>query len=78
MRELDPNDRRPPYQQVADALRTGIRASKLLPGEQLATLSEAYGVSVGTLALVALLTPISIGGFRRRVQGHVVLSHRVL
>ena len=51
VRKPDPNDRRAPYRQVADAVRTGIRAGTLEPGEQLsalAALRETYDVSVGT------------------------------
>ncbi len=52
MGKLDPDDARPPYQQLADALRTGIQSGDLAPGEQLPTLqalASEYGVSIGTV-----------------------------
>ncbi|MFC9440554.1 GntR family transcriptional regulator [Nocardia sp. NPDC057030] len=48
MDELDPDDPRPPYQQVANALRAAILTRKLGPGEQLPSgpqLAERYGVA---------------------------------
>jgi len=69
VRKPDPNDRRAPYQQVADAVRTGIRAGTLEPGEQLpalAALRETYDVSVGTAK--SAITP-------RREEGLVVIRH---
>lgn len=51
MGKLDPDDPRPPYQQVADALRTDIESGDLAPGAQLPalpTLTSEYGVSTGT------------------------------
>lgn len=51
MGKLDPDDARPPYQQIADALRTQIGAGEIGPGEQLpaiSTLVSEYEVSVGT------------------------------
>ena len=69
VRKLAPNDRRAPYQQVADAVRTGIRAGSLEPGEQLpalAALRETYDVSVG--AAKSAMTP-------RREEGLVVIRH---
>ena len=69
MRKLVPNDRRAPYQQVADTVRTGIRAGTLEPGKQLpalAALRETYDVSVGT-AKSAITA--------RREEGLVVILH---
>ena len=72
VRKLVPNDRRAPYQQVADTVRTGIRAGTLEPlepGEQLpalAALRETYDVSVGT-AKSAITA--------RREEGLVVILH---
>jgi DNA-binding GntR family transcriptional regulator len=37
---LDPNDARPPYQQVADELRREIQAGEYPPGKQLPSISE--------------------------------------
>ncbi len=48
MSELDPNDPRPPYQQVANALRASILTRTLKPGEKLpsgAELGQRYGVA---------------------------------
>jgi DNA-binding GntR family transcriptional regulator len=45
---LDPDDPRPPYQQVAATLRAAILTRKIAPGEKLPShseLVEAYGVS---------------------------------
>ncbi len=45
---LDPDDPRPPYQQVANALRAGILTRKLTPGEKLPSgneLAQRYGVA---------------------------------
>src|SRR5699024_5850050 len=52
MEPLDPDDPRPPFQQVANALRAAIRTRKFEPGEQLPSLSElakGYGVSLMTV-----------------------------
>src|ERR1017187_3529677 len=46
--ELDPDDPRPPYQQVANALRAAILTRKLAPGEKLPSgneLAKRYGVA---------------------------------
>jgi len=48
MNELDPDDPRPPYQQVANALRAAILTRKLQPGEKLPSgheLSRRYKVA---------------------------------
>jgi DNA-binding transcriptional regulator YhcF (GntR family) len=45
---LDPDDPRPPYQQVANALRAAILTRKLAPGEKLpsgSALASRYGVA---------------------------------
>lgn len=52
MEPLDPDDPRPPFQQVANALRAAIRTRKFQPGEQLPSLTEiskSYGVSLMTV-----------------------------
>jgi len=52
MRQLDPDDARPPYAQVVDALRREIEQGVLQPGAKLPThqqLVSQYGVSVGTV-----------------------------
>jgi DNA-binding transcriptional regulator YhcF (GntR family) len=49
---LDPDDPRPPFQQVANALRAAIRTRRFEPGDQLPSLTElskAYGVSLMTV-----------------------------
>jgi DNA-binding transcriptional regulator YhcF (GntR family) len=49
---LDPDDPRPPYQQVANALRAAILTRKLAPGEQLPSgseLAQRYGVARATV-----------------------------
>lgn len=52
MRKVDPDDPRPPFQQIADDLRTAITDGALAPGARLpkqAELAADYGVSVGTV-----------------------------
>lgn len=49
---LDPDDPRPPYVQIANALRAAILTKKLAPGEQLPSgpqLAERYGVARQTV-----------------------------
>jgi len=49
---IDPDDPRPPYQQVATKLRAAILTGKLAPGERLPTqveLSKTYGVARMTI-----------------------------
>jgi DNA-binding GntR family transcriptional regulator len=49
---LDPDDPRPPFQQVANALRAAIRTRRFEPGEKLPSLNElskSYGVSLMTV-----------------------------
>jgi DNA-binding transcriptional regulator YhcF (GntR family) len=49
---LDPDDPRPPYIQVANALRAAILTKKLAPGEQLPSgpeLAQRYGVARATV-----------------------------
>jgi DNA-binding transcriptional regulator YhcF (GntR family) len=48
MQELDPDDPRPPYQQVANALRAAILTRTFQPGDKLPSgpqLAERYGVA---------------------------------
>lgn len=48
MHDLDPDDPRPPYQQVANALRAAILTRSFAPGEKLPSgpeLSKRYGVA---------------------------------
>lgn len=52
MEPLDPDDPRPPFQQVTNALRASILTRKFQPGDQLPglpQLAEHYGVSIGTV-----------------------------
>ncbi|MDQ2710232.1 MAG: GntR family transcriptional regulator [Actinomycetota bacterium] len=52
MNGLDPDDTRPPYQQVAAAVRELISNGQLIPGSKLPKheqLIAAYGVSLGTV-----------------------------
>jgi DNA-binding transcriptional regulator YhcF (GntR family) len=52
MLRLDPDDARPPYAQVVDAVRRDIEQGLLSPGAKLPTHQELvaqYGVSVGTI-----------------------------
>ncbi|MEU4454749.1 GntR family transcriptional regulator [Nocardioides sp. NPDC023903] len=49
---LDPDDPRPPYQQIASALRAAILTRKIGPGEKLPSqheLSQTYGVARMTI-----------------------------
>lgn len=59
MGELDPDDSRPPYLQIAANLTDAIEREELPPGAQLPALSvlaSEYGVSIGTVksAIAAL------------------------
>lgn len=69
MGALDPDDTRPPFQQVADAIRAEIQEEVLAPGAQLHSLTalgERYGVAVGTVrSALALL----------REEGLIVTRH---
>lgn len=50
--KLDPDDPRPPFQQVANALRAAILTKKFNPGDQLPSgndLARSYGVSRATI-----------------------------
>lgn len=52
VRALDPDDSRPPYQQVAERLKTQIDAGDFEPGDKLpshADLAVAFGVGVTTV-----------------------------
>lgn len=52
MATLDPDDPRPPYVQVAAAVRAEIEAGRIGPGERLDSylqLAERYGVAIGTV-----------------------------
>lgn len=52
MQPLDPDDPRPPFEQVANVLRAAIKTRRFEPGEQLPSLNElskTYGVSLMTV-----------------------------
>lgn len=52
VQKLDPDDPRPQYVQVADAIRSGVASGAIRPGERLpshADVAAGYGVSVGTV-----------------------------
>lgn len=52
MDKLDPDDVRPPYQQVAARLREAIRLGEFPVGSKLpghSAIADTYGVSVGTV-----------------------------
>jgi DNA-binding transcriptional regulator YhcF (GntR family) len=52
VRDLDPNDPRPPYQQVANALRAAILTRTFTPGDKLPSgpeLAKRYGVARMTI-----------------------------
>ncbi|PRW61681.1 GntR family transcriptional regulator [Actinopolyspora mortivallis] len=52
MGKVDPDDPRPPYQQLADELRSAIGGGEYSPGERLprqAEIADEYRVSVGTV-----------------------------
>ncbi|MFI7431881.1 GntR family transcriptional regulator [Micromonospora sp. NPDC049836] len=52
MGKVDPNDRRPPYTQIADELRRAIRSGELRPGDRLSSgrvLAQEYGVAQMTV-----------------------------
>jgi DNA-binding GntR family transcriptional regulator len=50
--KLDPDDSRPPYRQLADALRKEIQDGQQGPGEKLPShqvMADEFGVSIGTV-----------------------------
>lgn len=50
--KVDANDPRPPYAQIADALREEIRSAELAPGQRLPSgrsLADEYGVAPMTI-----------------------------
>jgi GntR family transcriptional regulator len=50
--KLDPDDPRPPYQQVADRIRAAVDSSRYAAGEKLPSydaLAEEFGVSLGVV-----------------------------
>ncbi|OLT21696.1 hypothetical protein BJF78_34120 [Pseudonocardia sp. CNS-139] len=52
MSGLDPDDARPPFEQLADAMRTRIRSGLLAPGAQLPSyhaLAQEFGVAPNTV-----------------------------
>jgi GntR family transcriptional regulator len=52
MANIDPNDPRPPYQQIAEDLRRSINAGDLAPGQRMASsreLAALYGVAPMTV-----------------------------
>jgi DNA-binding GntR family transcriptional regulator len=52
VQKLDPDDPRPQYLQVADAIRSAITSGRLAPGERLPSHGDVaadYDVSVGTV-----------------------------
>jgi DNA-binding GntR family transcriptional regulator len=78
MGQLDPDDSRPPYVQVADAIRQDIADEVLKPGAKLPShmaIAEQYGVSVGTIKRA--LGELQGSGFviSRQGQGAFVRTH---
>ncbi|GAA0538841.1 winged helix-turn-helix domain-containing protein [Saccharopolyspora thermophila] len=74
---LDPEDKRPAYQQVADNLRRMIVTGELAPGDQLPSISalrEEYGISPMTAR--AAIKELSSAGLVvvRQGQGAFVLE----
>lgn len=81
MRKLDPDDVRPPYAQVVDALRSEIEEGALRPGAKLPThqqLVSQYEVSVGTVKRA--LSELQGAGLivSRQGQGAFVRTRRSL
>lgn len=80
MRELDPDDVRPPYVQVATALRGDIDDGTFPPGAKLPShqdLCERFGVSLGTVKRA--LGELQGGGLivSRQGQGAFVRTKQV-
>lgn len=79
MGKLDPDDSRPPYQQIADHFAADIESGELAPGAQLPALpviTSEYGVSPGT-ARSALATLREAGlVVTRHGKGTFVRTHR--
>lgn len=69
--KVDSNDPRPPYAQIADAMRESIRAGELAPGERLPSgreLATHYGVALMTIqkALATLRDEGLVHSYRGR------------
>ena len=67
--KLDPDDTRPPYQQVAHLLRRAIEQGDLKPGEQLPSyqgLADQYGVAIGTVKRAVAIV---------RDEGLIIVRH---
>ncbi|MDQ2708507.1 MAG: GntR family transcriptional regulator [Actinomycetota bacterium] len=79
MHELDPDDNRPPYVQVAEAIRAAVENGRYRPGDKLPTQAEivsTYGVSVATVKK-ALATLQAAGLIvSRRGEGAFVRVHQ--
>lgn len=72
---LDPDDPRPPYQQVAAALRAAILTRKIEPGDKLpsqAELARTYGVS--RMTIQQALRPLKDDGLIVSRQGSGVFA----
>jgi GntR family transcriptional regulator len=74
--KVDSNDPRPPYAQIADAMREAIHAGELAPGQRLPSgrkLADEYGVAPMTIQKA--LTTLRAEGLVRAYRGRGTFVH---
>jgi len=74
--KVDNNDPRPPYAQIADAMREAIHAGELAPGQRLPSgrkLADEYGVAPMTIQKA--LTTLRAEGLVRAYRGRGTFVH---
>src|SRR4051812_8672197 len=74
--KVDDNDPRPPYAQIADAMRESIRTGDLPPGQRLPSgrdLASQYGVALMTVQKA--LTVLRAEGLVRSYRGRGTFVH---
>jgi DNA-binding GntR family transcriptional regulator len=79
VQKLNPDDPRPPYLQVADALSAAISAGEFVAGGKLPsyeTLAEAFGVSLGVVKRAMAQLRADGAVVSRQGQGAYVRSER--
>jgi len=74
--KVDSNDPRPPYAQIADAMREAIQTGDLAPGQRLPSgrkLADEYGVAPMTIQKA--LTTLRAEGLVRAYRGRGTFVH---
>lgn len=76
VRRLDPNSPRPPYLQIADAIRDAIRSGEFRPGEQIPSRAElADRLDVAPMTVTAAIRVLKDDGVLVSRQGSGVFVH---